>query len=105
MAWGGLVLWRGGGGADGRAGRGPNWAQMAQAPPFRYPNAVLAVDPGQRLGHQAGQHVEPVRQELAELQRRRLLLGLISLADGFWIAFELGRGVGTRVHSLTRPCG
>jgi hypothetical protein len=93
-----------GAGTDGFAGHDAELAQADQDPPFRYSNAVLGIDPGQRLGHQAGQHFESVRQELAELQQLllRLLLGLVRLAAGFRIAFELGRGVGTS-SSLNAP--
>src|SRR5262249_30627122 len=109
---GDLGLMHVGAGADGFAGHDAELTQADQDAPLRYSNTVLSVDPGQRLGHQAGQHIEPVGQELAELQQLRLrlllslvnLAGLVRLAAGFWIVFEFSRGFGTRVHSLTRPC-
>ena len=58
--------------ADRLAGHHAVLAQRDQHPPFGYSNTVAAIDPRERLRHQAGQHVEPVGQEIFELEQRRL---------------------------------
>src|SRR5208337_1970665 len=47
-------------------------AQNHQHPPFRYPDTKAAVDLCKCLRDQAGQDVEPMRQEIFELEQRRL---------------------------------
>ena len=50
----------------------PNSPRRDQHPPFRYSDTVSAIDLGQGLGHQAGQHIEAMGQEVFELEQGRL---------------------------------
>ena len=85
--------------ADRLAGHHALLAERDEHAPFGYPNTITAIDPRERLRHQAGQDVEPVRQKIFELEQRRLSAHLVGRGGG------LHRAVTdwTRVHHRPRP--
>src|SRR5262249_50837252 len=98
--------------ANGLAGHHAVLAEGDQDPPLRYSYTVSAVDARQLLRHQAGQDVEPVGQEIFELEQRCLSTRLVgrrggvrrAVTDWTGVRHQPRPGAGAVGLSLDRRC-